>query len=276
MLPGRKGREVVLADAANADEIVEQIEDLVETRGSSAALSGEEYRRRLWNAFEQDPLLAREAKDLPYGSGSGYENPRLDGNAYVFCVKIAGHAQPWFRLVPATADWEPVYIDGVPAVEADPRNADTLRALIAADPGGPRTPRWMDDTVYDRAYDAWAVAQESIHERWQELTDPNNLQPESPKAFRDAFDLVRAEGGFLDDQRGTLARLRAVPSTKVAKSVRRALNEGRTAREQIELVLAELDAAGIQAPPPVKPLPAVAIGEVRLVAWMAVKGHARS
>ena len=155
----------------------------------------------------------------------------------------------------------------------DPRNADTLRALIAADPGGSRTPRWMNDTVYDRAYDAWAVAQESIHERWQELTDPNNLQPESPKAFRDAFDLVRAEGGFLDDQRGTLARLRAVPSTKVAKAVRRALNEGRTAREQIELVLAQLDVAGIQSPPPVKPLPSVALGEVRLVAWMAVKGR---
>lgn len=273
VLPGRKGREVVFADAADADEIVEQIEDLVETRGSSAALSGEEYRRRLWNAFEQDPLLAREAKDFPYGSGSGYENPRLEGNAYVFCVKIAGRAQPWFRLVPATAEWAPVLIDGVPAVRADPRNADTLRALIAADPGGSRTSRWMTDTVYDRAYDAWAVAQESIHERWQELTDPNNLQPESPKSFRDAFDLVRAEGGFLDDQRGTLARLRAVPSTKVAKAVRRALNEGRTAREQIELVLAELDAAGIQAPPPVKPLPAVALGEVRLVAWMAVKGR---
>ncbi len=274
VLPGRKGREIVLADAANVDEIVEQIEDLVETRGSSAALSGEEYRRRLWNAFEQDPLLAREAKDLPYGSGSGYENPRLDGNAYVFCVKIAGHPQPWFRLVPVTADWEPIDFDSVPAVQADPRNADTLRALIAADPGGPRTPRWMDDTVYDRAYDAWAVAQESIHERWQELTDPNNLQPESPKSFRDAFDLVRSEGGFLDDQRGTLARLRAVPSAKVAKSVRRALNEGRTAREQIELVLAEIDAAGIQAPPPVRPLPVVAVGEVRLVAWMAVKGGA--
>lgn len=54
---------------------------------------------------------------------------------------------------------------------------------------------------------------------------------------------------------------------------RRALNDGRTAREQIELVLTQLDAAGIQAPPAVKPLPSVTLGEVRLVAWMAVKGH---
>lgn len=271
VLPGRKGREVVLADATSPDEIVEQIEEFVETRGSSAALSGEEYRRRLYNAFEQDPVLAREAKDLPYGSGSGYENSRLDGNAYVFCVKIAGHAQPWFRLVPVTQEWETLLVDGEEVI-----HADTLRALITADPGGPRTPRWMDDTVYDRAYDSWAVAQESIHARWQELTDPNNLQPDSPKSFRDAFDLVRAGGGFLDDQRRVLQRLRAVPSKKVEKAVRRALNEGRTIRERIELVLAALDAAGIQAPPPVKPLPSVALGEVRLVAWMAVKGRSTS
>lgn len=267
VLPGRKGREVVLADVASPDEIVEQIEELVETRGSSAALSGEEYRRRLWNAFDQDPVLAREAKDLPYGSGSGYENARLNGNAYVFCVKIAGHAQPWFRLVPVTDGWEPLFIDGEAVIQAD-----TLRALITADPGGSRTPRWMDGRVYDCAYDAWAITQASIHARWQELTDPNNLQPDSPKSFRDAFDLVRAEGGFLNDQRGTLQRLRAVPSKKVERSVRRALNEGRTPRERIDLILTELDAAGIQAPPAVTPLPAAALGEVRLVAWMAVKG----
>lgn len=143
-------------------------------------------------------------------------------------------------------------------------------------PHSARTPRWMNETVYDRAYDAWAMAQESIHARWQELTDPNNLQPDSPKSFRDAFDLVRAEGGFLDDQRGMLQRLRAVPSKKVEKAVRRALNDGRTPRERIELVLSELDAAGIQPPPPVKPLPSVALGEVRLVAWMAVKGKPAS
>lgn len=268
VLPGRVGREVVLVDTANANEIVEQIEDLVETRGSSAALSGEEYRRRLYNAFDQDPVLARDAKDLPYGSGSGYEAPRFDGNAYVFCVKIASHSQPWFRLVPVTDTWEPIRSDDGPVA-----HADTLRALIAADPAGPNTERWMTDLVYDRAYDAWAVAQDSIHARWQELTDPNNLQPDAPKSFRDAFDLVRAHGGHLgEEQRGLLLRLRAVPSKKVERAVRSALNEGRTASERIDLVRAELDAAGIQAPPPVRPLPPVALGEVRLVAWMAVKG----
>jgi len=270
VLPGRKGREVVITDAASPDEIVEQIGDLVESRGSSAALSGEEYRRRLYNAIDQDPVLGREARDLPYGSGSGYENPRLEGNAYVFCVRIGDHPQPWFRLVPVSAEWEVLLHEGRPMVQSD-----TLRALITADPGGPNIPRWMNEKVYDRAYEAWGAAQASVHSRWQELTDPNNLQPDSPKSFRDAFDLVLAEGGFLDDQRGTLQRLRAVPSKKVEKSVRRALNEGRTARERIENVLMALDAGGIQAPPAVKPLPSVALGEVRLVAWMAVSGSQR-
>ena len=71
---------------------------------------------------------------------------------------------------------------------------------------------------------------------------------------------------------GILQRLCAVPSKKVERAVRRALNDGRTAFERIELALMELDAAGIQAPPPIKPLPSAALGEVRLVAWIAVKG----
>lgn len=45
----------------------------------------------------------------------------------------------------------------------------------------------------------------------------------------------------------------------------------RSAHEGVELVRAELHAAGIQAPPRVEPVPSVAVGEVRLVAWMAVK-----
>lgn len=47
---------------------------------------------------------------------------------------------------------------------------------------------------------------------------------------------MRAEGGYLgEQQRGLLLRLRAVPSKKVERAVRRALNEGRTASERIEL-----------------------------------------
>jgi hypothetical protein len=55
--------------------------------------------------------------------------------------------------------------------------------------------------------------------------------------------------------------------------VRRALTEGRTAEEQITKVTEVLDAAGVVAAPPRAPLPSVEKHEVRLVAWMAVKGE---
>lgn len=269
VLPGQSAAptDVILDDP---DRAVEQIEELVKLGGSSAALSGEEYRRRLFNAVRQDFVLAAEFKELPYGSGSGFPNPRLDRNGYVFCVKIAGHPQPWFRYVPVDFNWNVIEDDnGKPEVIID-----TLACLIAADPGATETERWMTDDVYDQAFDAWAVARDSSWSAWETLTDPLNLQPDVPKAFRDAAQLVLDKGGYLGVAEQTELRLRlgAVPSAKVSRAVRAALNEGNTAEQRISLVKDVLDEAGIQVPPPPEPLPYVNPEEVRLVAWMAVKG----
>jgi hypothetical protein len=54
--------------------------------------------------------------------------------------------------------------------------------------------------------------------------------------------------------------------------MRRALNEGRTDEERIDLITDVLEEAGITAPPPREPLPDVELHEVRLVTWMAVRG----
>lgn len=67
-------------------------------------------------------------------------------------------------------------------------------------------------------------------------------------------------------------RLRSVPSAKVARQVRGALNQGATDEQRIGLVTEVLDEAGITAPPPREPLPDIEKHEVRLVTWMAVKG----
>jgi len=50
-----------------------------------------------------------------------------------------------------------------------------------------------------------------------------------------------------------------VPSAKVSRQVRGALNQGRTDEERIALVTEVLDEAGITAPPPREPLPDVEI-----------------
>jgi hypothetical protein len=267
VLPGRgPGHEVNLSD----DQVVDEFEKLLDAGGSSASLSGEEYRRRLFGALDMEPFLKADVLTLPYGSGSGFVNPVVRGNGYVFCIKMGHSAKPWFRYVPAAEDWSVTHgEDGLPVV-----SPDTLIALRAADPLNAVTERWLPDHVYDRAFDAWEAARDSAYAAWNELTDPNAFQPDLPLSFRDAYTLVLRHGGQLgrDSQVELANRLRSVPSPKVSRQVRGALNQGRTDEERIELVTEVLDEAGITAPPPREPLPGIEKHEVRLVTWMAVRG----
>ncbi|MDV6209930.1 helicase-related protein [Rhodococcus erythropolis] len=267
VLPGRgPGHEVNLAD----DQVINEFEKLLDAGGSSASLSGEEYRRRLFDAFNMEPVLKSDVLSLPYGAGSGFVNPVVHGNGYVFCVKIGKSAKPWFRYVPADDNWALRYTeDGVPIV-----SPDTLISLRIADPQKSTAERWLPEDVYDHAFDAWEVARDSVYAVWKELTDPNAFQPDLPLSFRDAYSLVIRRGGYLgrDDQIALANRLRSVPSAKVSRQVRAALNQGRTDEERINLITQVLDEAGITAPPPREPLPDIEKHEVRLVTWMAVKG----
>jgi hypothetical protein len=107
VLPGREpGNQVIFADTKEQiDQLYNENPELLESRGSSAALSGEEYRRRLSNEMK-DPFTRHDVENLPYGSGSGFENPRIRTNGYVFCVKIGAHEKPWFRFVPVDENWD--------------------------------------------------------------------------------------------------------------------------------------------------------------------------
>ncbi|WP_343224936.1 SNF2-related protein [Paenarthrobacter aurescens] len=267
VLPGRgPGHEVNLAD----DQVIDEFEKLLDSGGSSASLSGEEYRRRLFGAFNMEPVLKSDVLSLPYGSGSGFVNPVVHGNGYVFCVKIGKSAKPWFRYVPAHDDWTlRLTEDGEPIV-----SSDTLISLRVADPQNSNADRWLPEDVYDHAFDAWEVARDSVYAAWKELTDPNAFQPDLPLSFRDAYSLVLRKGGYLgkETQISLANRLRSVPSAKVARQVRGALNQGATDEQRIGLVTEVLDEAGITAPPPREPLPDIEKHEVRLVTWMAVKG----
>lgn len=267
VLPGRgPGREVNLAD----DQVTDEFEKLLDAGGSSASLSGEEYRRRLFGALNMEPVLKEGVLGLPYGAGSGFVNPVVNGNGYVFCIKIGKSTKPWFRYVPADDNWALRYAeDGSPIA-----SQDTLISLRVADPENATAERWLPEEVYDHAFDAWEVARDSAYASWQELTDPNALQPDLPLSFRDAYALVLHRGTFLDkDERIELAsRLSSVPTAKVSRQVRGALNQGATDEQRIRLVREVLDEAGITAPPPREPLPDIERHEVRLVTWMAVKG----
>lgn len=269
VLPGISGGvEVILHD--DRQKSIEAFEKLLENRGSSAALSGEEFRRRLYREFESDPQKQKTLERLPLGIGSGFEDNSISQNVYVFCVRVGNDNQPWFRSVMVDKDWNVLNkFDGSPQL-----SKDTLTSLMLADPGSPNTGRNMDEAMYEGAFDSWALVKDSVFEEWSKLTDPNNFLPELPASFKDAQDLILDEGGYLGApiQNELRARLNSVPTRRVELAVRSALNSSSRASEKISAVKEVLDKYGIPKAETPSPLPPVNESEIRLVAWMAVKG----
>jgi hypothetical protein len=156
-----------------------------------------------------EPALKADVLGLPYGWGSGFVNPVVHGNGYVFCARIGSSAKPWFRYVPADDEWSLRYTeDGTPVV-----SSDTLISLRFADPQDATAERWLPEDVYDKAFDAWEVARDSVYASWKELTDPNAFQPDLPLSFRDAYSPALRKGAYLGRDALSPTSATACPAT---------------------------------------------------------------
>lgn len=257
-------------DHFDADDLVHEIEGLVQTGGGSAAGSGEEYRRRLSNALAADSGLQERLENLPHGVGSGFENPAVEGNVYVFCMRMGDSDRVWFRNVHVDSDWSPVADENGKVKVED----ETLTSLVSADPGGVDRPRSLPDKAFHAAYEAWAVARDDAHEEWMKSTDPNNLAGKLPLSFREATQLTLEHGGPLgaEAQGKLVRRLKSVPTTKASRAMRKALQTTGKPAQRLSAIIKVLDEFGIQPAAKVEPLPPIATEDVRLIAWMAVKG----
>lgn len=252
----------------DADDILDEIEELIEQGGGSAAGSGEEYRRRLANALDVDDSLRERLEELPFGIGSGFVNPAVSGRSFVFCMKMGETGHVWFRNVNADETWQPS-ADEEGRVVID----DTLISLVTADPGKVGRERSLPDEAFRSAYDAWALAQEDAYDEWMRSTDPNTFAAEIPASFRDARELVLNHGGYLGPaQIATIKRLNTVPTAKSRKAMRAALRGSGTPEEVVAAVVQVLDTFGIQPAEKVEPLPPISLEDIRLIAWMAVSG----
>ena len=241
---------------------------ILDTGGNHAALSGEEYRQRL-RAATGYSFNTEAIKALPYGSGSGFINPRSAQPGYVFCIRMGDHPKPRFRFVPVDDHWHPkIHEDGSPIVIED-----TLAALIAADPERDTTARHLTQEAYDAVFDAWEVARTHVYTEWQLLADGTALLPDVPKALRDAAQLVYEHGTILgvEDQQDLLARLNTSPSARTQRSVREILNSEDPAESKVQRLEALAAQEGLQAATPPPDLPAITVADIRLVAWMAVQ-----
>ncbi len=293
VLPGFHSKfEVNLRDTR---EQIEQLRaenpQLFENGGASAALSGEEYRRRLAQALA-DPFTAQAVEELPWMSGSGFVNPRAARSGYVFCIKMGEHDTPWFRFVPVEpGTWRPATEEmaGEGWFDTDPETGtdasatqrpiiddDTLTCLITADPGVPDTLRDLPDSAFEGAFEAWGIASSAALGDWLKLTDPAALLPDVPKALRDAADLVADHGALVlspGEQRELSNRLNANPPERVLREVRNAMRSDVEPGEKIRMVKELVEAAGLQPVMGAEPLEHLEPSDVHLIAWMAVQGR---
>ncbi len=305
VLPGvDSGAGQVFSDTTRHQimEIHDEDPSILERGGQHRALSGEEYRHRLRQSMKPDAERG-EVLGLPWASGSGFRNPGTRQSGFVFCIRVGQcrtdaasgsrgrpsvlgrrptcgrtdcdvcRRDPFFRFVPTFPDWRPLRDGkGDPIVERD-----TLQALIAADPVREDTGRELSSTAYDRAFDAWDVARRDVWEEWMRLVDPANLQPDLPKAFRDAAELLHRHGAEelgTDELEKLIPRFQTVPTVRVKRDVRAILNAEESDAAKVRRLRDFALQTGLKRPTPVEPLPEVAEEEVHLVAWMAVRAGA--
>jgi superfamily II DNA or RNA helicase len=275
VLPGMAGRDVTFSETRDEIDRLRSQEATLFEEGGPSALSGEEYRRTLERELI-DQYTRTTILDLPWGAGSGFVRSGAAQPGFVFCARIADHHTPWFRYLPLTPEH---------AVQQDEEGrpiviSDTLTCLSHANPPEPSTAgifveaeeRNQYGSLYDAAYDAWAIAKSDIHTAWTYNSDPENLAQPVPKVMRDAADLVRTVGTFLGNQQDDLVdRLEAPYPFRLQQLFRTVLNDRKlSGRERVLRLQTLADQLGLtrqEAPPP---LPPITIDDIHLVCWLAV------
>ncbi|PRY35127.1 SNF2-related protein [Umezawaea tangerina] len=272
VLPGVDPVERSITETREMIDRIKREEATLFEEGGSAALSGEEYRRRLADAFKNTATRTRVI-GLPWGSGGAIARRNADPG-FVFCARVGDHDRPFHRYVPLDEDLTTRTVrtaDGDLVAEIV---RDTLACLNQADPGDRDAPAVeLAEPMYRAAFDAWVVARADVHRDWSLHTDPGRLSPPLPKVMRKAVEYVEGHGAFLGERQDDLAsRLRAPYTNRVQRAVRGALahDEHGTPQETVERIAAVADEYGLSIPEPPIPLPPANLEDVHLVCWTAI------
>ena len=285
VLPGEKAGRGYITDTRGEIERLRRADPtLFEIGGTKrSALSGEEFRRDLWEAM-QDPTLAAQIKNLPWGSGSGEalatESVGPGSIAFVFCARIGDLDRPEFRLVELSRRNQSVSnaSDHLNGDEAAPRISDELLICLdrAQPPEASREPRVLSAEDYDRAFDAWKIAKSDILKTRRRAADPATYQPPLEKALRDAADLIRNHhppGLSQEETDKIIESIEAPYPHRTVAQFRSALKKSEVPYEQVSAVLDVVRRLGLQPYEPYKPLPMINDSDINLICWMAISSH---
>ena len=257
ILPGSAINDQSFTEAA---DVIDQIRegDAEFLNGPADSSSVEEFRQQLRAGLE-NPSMARAVRELAWGSGSG-KLVHGEERGYIFCVRVGDHEDVQFRYIGFTDPREPKV------------SSDVLTCLRKAGSTA-TTERRLDEQSYQMAFAAWTVAKQDILTTWTRFTDIRELQPEIPKAMRDAVALIdrcppsgMSQQG-VEDLRDTL---NAPYPERILRQVREILAlDSDDAFKSAELVDLRLRLA-LTAPPDPEPLPVIDALDLHLVAWMAL------
>ncbi|MDB9302157.1 phospholipase D-like domain-containing protein [Halorubrum ezzemoulense] len=234
------------------ESIREEDEEVYEKGGGkAAAYSGEEYRQELREGLED---RGDQITSLPWAAGSGFrgENP-----GYFFCARVGD--EMFMRFVPDNDETE--IID------------DTLTCLQRIDCDRD-TPRELPNEFKEGVYGAWEDAKVDIWQQWQEQTDPRSVQPDVPKAFREAIEQVRDYWPpelSQNRQEELIDSLGAPWPQQYEREMRELVrDEGLEGEEKTREIVDKADDLGLQPYDAPEPLPPIREEEVKLICWMAV------
>lgn len=233
---------------------------------NGAAASSEEYQRRLANAFKSEQTRARVLA-LPWGAGTVMARPGAEPG-FVLCAKVADHPRPEFRYIPMDGG-QVRLLDGAPEI-----HPELLTSLEQADPRTPDVPSAEPpEELREHLYLAWEAAQEDVHAKWMDRTDPATYEPPVPAIMRRASELVRRHGSILGDRQDRLVdRLNQATNPRAEREIRALLNEHDGGDRKAAVVALEEKAGQLRlkVPEPPQPLPPVNVEDVRLVTWLAI------
>ncbi|MEB0000680.1 helicase-related protein [Cryobacterium sp. RTS3] len=230
----------------------------------SASASVEEFRKRLQRALEHDGTR-KLVTELPWTSGAAVmkEDPKAKG--FAFCARVGDWDTPFLRFVPLAA---------LVPVETSPQRvlAKKLDVLLAADPAH-GTAVAVDDETRQLAMQAWSLAQVSILEEWEPLTDSTALELPVRKTMRDAAALVRKFGNHLGPLQDELAkRIEAPLPKRIEDRLRDVLRTAGGEMDKVDAISLLADETGLQIPEQIEPYPVIKGdgSDIYLVTWLAV------
>jgi len=261
VLPGSRISDVNFSETREEIEKLRTADpELFESGGEkSGAESGEEYRQELRSGLK-DPEMARMVRELAWGSGSGKAAVGGQGPGYVFCARVGDHPTPQFRYASYENAAAPEIV------------SDSLSCLSHAH-ADEETPRKLEEPVYRRAYEAWALAKRDILEKWQAASLPFNIQPSVPKAMRDAVELVRhapPEGMDQTSIDRLIDTLEADYGVRIQRVIRAAMDSTLSPKLQAAAVAKTVADLGLEPAPAPKPLPVITADDIHLICWMAI------